>query len=226
MPWDARVRDAAESLEATGYALLSDFDGDELLDFSSRSGVVVSDTRSSDLVKDLRPREPEASPRNTLSHRYGTGAFPLHTETAYWRRPARYVFLHCLAPGQGGRPTLVVDVTPRLSDEEARALTGSLWVVGRTRRPFLAPMLEAVSGCLRLRFDPECVSPAEGAAVRASELLDAFLERQPVVPIAWCEGDLLVLDNFRVIHGRGMSDVPDPDRHLQRVLVAGEEVPR
>jgi alpha-ketoglutarate-dependent taurine dioxygenase len=30
----------------------------------------------------------------------------------------------------------------------------------------------------------------------------------------------LIIDNHRVIHGRGESSVPDPDRHLQRVLVA------
>jgi L-asparagine oxygenase len=220
MPLRLDKRTAAEAVNSRGYALFPDVDGTELLELATRLGVPTSDTRSEGIVKDLHPQESQSSPHNTLSARFGTGAFPLHTETAYWRNPARYVLLHCVSPGTGGRPTLLVDVTPNLGDAARDALRDSMWIVGRTRRPFLVNVLESAGSGLRLRFDPECMSPAEKPAERALQLLDAFLATQPAISIGWRHGDLLILDNHRVVHGRGSSETPDPDRHLRRVLVA------
>src|SRR4051794_6145768 len=45
------------------------------------------------IVKELRPVAKHAAQRLTLSATYGLGTFPLHTDTAFWPVPARYVVL-------------------------------------------------------------------------------------------------------------------------------------
>jgi alpha-ketoglutarate-dependent taurine dioxygenase len=58
----------------------------------------------------------------------------------------------------------------------------------------------------------------------AKTLLTAIreqIERSPTISISWLPGDLLLLDNHRMLHSRGESNRPDPDRLLKRILVGG-----
>jgi hypothetical protein len=87
------IDDVFEMLRRDGCALLGDFPSDELLTLARSLGVPKSDTRSADVAQDLVPRTSFASKRNTLSSRYGTAPFPLHTEAAYWSVPPRYLIL-------------------------------------------------------------------------------------------------------------------------------------
>src|SRR5260370_12977058 len=64
---------------------------------------------SGELVRELAPKPPAAAGRGTLSKAYGMGAFPLHTDTAFWPVPARYVVL--LASGDIRRYTSVLTFT-------------------------------------------------------------------------------------------------------------------
>lgn len=202
-----------------GYALLRDFDNSDLLPFAELFGEPKADTRNPAVIRDLRPQLTTTAATNTLSHRYGMGAFPMHTEAAYWREPARYVFLFCVTPGRGRRPTVLLDITPRLSSQEVALLATELWVVGRTRHPFIAPVLDFVRSRPRLRFDLECMKPAQRRS-RSEVLLRRLVESEERVQIEWKRHDLLIIDNFRTLHGRGVADAPDPDRHLRRVLVS------
>lgn len=212
----------SDPIAAHGYTVIEDFDQDQLLAVARLLGIPYGDSRNRTLVRDLHPRASEESPANTLSSRYGTGAFPLHTETAYWRTPARYVLLYCVSPGKGDRPTLLMDLTPKIGPPESADLATELWVVGRMRHPFLAPVLES-AGSPRLRFDPECMRPSRHAT-KTPGILERLLAEDSVVSVEWRRKDLLVIDNYRMLHGRGIGHAPDPDRHLQRVLVQEREV--
>jgi alpha-ketoglutarate-dependent taurine dioxygenase len=49
------------------------------------------------------------------------------------------------------------------------------------------------------------------------------VERSPKISIPWLSGDLLLLDNHRMLHSRGESSRPDPDRLLKRILVGASQ---
>src|SRR5690242_15684363 len=72
-------------------------------------GTPVGETRSPEVLRTIRPQPVCAAPANTLSSRYGMGTFPFHTDTVYWRTPARFIPFHCVNTGSGGRPTLLLD---------------------------------------------------------------------------------------------------------------------
>ena len=42
-----------------------------------------------------------------------------------------------------------------------------------------------------------------------------------VTTVTWCAGDLLIVDNLRLLHGRGEAARADEDRVLARVLIRG-----
>jgi alpha-ketoglutarate-dependent taurine dioxygenase len=45
------------------------------------------------------------------------------------------------------------------------------------------------------------------------------IEASSPVEITWKKGQILIVNNHRVLHARGRSNVADPDRLLKRVLV-------
>ena len=121
------------------------FPEERLLDLSRLLGSPRGDVRDPRIIRVLKPQVSDDAPSNTLSSRYGIGAFPFHTETAYWYRPARFLVLHCSNPGSGTRPTLLVDTrTWRLDDSERRLLANAAWKVS-SKRVFLFSVLEV--GC-------------------------------------------------------------------------------
>jgi hypothetical protein len=63
------------------------------------------------------------------------------------------------------------------------------------------------------------MEPITRSAYQLSRLLDSVLQELDRFEVPWRFDDLLVVDNHRCLHGRGESDVPDPDRQLERILV-------
>jgi len=144
----------------------------------------------------------------------------VHSDTAHWTIPARYVVLHALQVGRGARHTLLVD-TRRLAfgvDDRQSMLCGLVFVdFGRHCFPTTILRRDAAF----FRFDPGCMRPANGEGRRAMALVAAELGRDAAGDVVeWRPGDTLVIDNWRCLHGRVAGDgAPDPDRILLRLLV-------
>jgi alpha-ketoglutarate-dependent taurine dioxygenase len=207
-------------LDTNGFVVIQGYHSDQLLAFAERLGRPSPDARNPSLVRDLFPRPRSESTTNTLSSRYGTGEFPFHTETAYWRSPARYLFLYCVEPGSGDRPTLLLDLAAMSVDDRA-ILARELWVVRYTRQPYLTTVLDQSAKGSLFRYDPACMRPVEERG-QSPVILTRVLNEVRAVRIYWRHAMLLILDNHRLLHGRGAANVADPDRHLRRVLVKKE----
>ena len=189
------------------------------LDLAFALGHPVGDIRDRRILKTISPRAGTAAPVNTLSSRYGFSAFPFHTETAYWRQPARYVLLRCISPGSGARQTLVHDChTWRLSSEERTTLSRAIWKVSAPS-PFLVSILENGSSMFSIRFDLDCMEPATRDCTESRAIVTSLIGSRAPRPISWQENDLLVIDNWRCVHARGPAAQADGDRVLERILV-------
>jgi len=214
--WIAGLREGLAS-DGFGKVFLPDAAPAEIIEIASCFGMPLSDIRGRLLLHEIRPQPREEAAKNTLSARYGDGVFPFHTDAAYWVEPPRYVLLYCVNPGSGKRPTVVSYVPHwRLTSGAQCSLTGEVWEVHRAREPFLSTVLCQKRGLLR--FDEECMRPASGAQ-KAARVVQRAIKASPVGEIAWRQGDLVLLDNWRSLHARGKATRPDRDRRLQRVLV-------
>lgn len=169
------------------------------------------------IVVDIRPIEGQDP------HSYqGSREFSLHTDSCWLKRPPRYAALLCLEPEEeGGGDSLLVDgyqalVSLSRADIDEIAANPCLFLSHRdaaSESSYQAPILTR-SAPYQIRFRRDLMSGALGGAAKkflkvAETLVRRFrLER----------GNVLVVDNFRMLHGReslraGLSS----KRHLLRV---------
>lgn len=208
-------------LGLNGFCYLEAIDGPFVWDLATALGDPTADRRDPQLIRSIRPQDLTEAKENTLSSRYGLGPFPFHTDVAHWTTPARYVLLYCVDPGSGARPTLLSDsVRWNLSRTESRLLCNEVWKTGH-RSPRLCTVGSMADGTVNIRFDPGCMLPLTEGARKTQQIIEAALGRAPQDRIDWRPGDLLVIDNYRVLHARGSTLARDTDRILERILVGG-----
>jgi hypothetical protein len=70
-----------------------------------------------------------------------------------------------------------------------------------------------------LRIDPGCMEPTGADGVEAMKLFGYEKHVRHVVAFEWAIGSVLIIDNWRVLHGRGNAAEADIDRRLLRVYV-------
>jgi hypothetical protein len=69
----------------------------------------IAPGRGRQLVEVIVPRTPDTAFAGSLSRKYGLGSLPLHTDTAHWPLPCRYLLIACASPGPIPTPTLLLD---------------------------------------------------------------------------------------------------------------------
>jgi|HubBroStandDraft_6_1064221.scaffolds.fasta_scaffold561964_1 L-asparagine oxygenase len=173
-------------------------------------------------VQSLRPRHVEEVGMNQYSGHFGFGLFPLHTDLAHWILPPRYFLLRCLVGADGV-------LTNLLHSAHVIGLLGTAALhkaVLRARKRHFA-----CSGLVRalslygedqiFRWDPVFLEPLNR---HAEALRSAMLGRPPNEAINGVrlqdQGDTLIIDNWRMLHGR--SPVPEGGslRSIERIYLA------
>ncbi|UPK28053.1 hypothetical protein [Bradyrhizobium sp. 195] len=208
-------------LESNGFAWARGVHETDLLETVQHLGNVRVDPRSPISVRDIRPQPPSSAKENTLSSRYGTNAFPFHTDSAHWDQPARYLVLFCVDPGEGERATLLQDSRAwQLRDDEIELACRALWRTGHVR-PRLCTLAERSAEGMEVRYDNDCMRPMTREAWELGALVEERINRSEKTHVSWEPECLLVIDNRRMIHARGTSKRPDANRVLKRILIGG-----
>lgn len=210
-------------LESEGFSLTHRVCENDLLDILKPLGNVRVDPRSPEAVRVIRPQPFSSAKENTLSSRYGTAAFPFHTDTAHWAHPAQYLVLFCVNPGEGQRPTLIQDSRNwPLGPAEYELACKALWRTGHLQ-PKLCTLAEPTSSStMAVRYDRDCMRPMTAEARRLEGLLDVWISCASTVEITWEPQSLLVLNNRRMVHARGISKRTDTNRLHKRILIGGD----
>ncbi|PBB52360.1 TauD/TfdA family dioxygenase [Mesorhizobium sp. AA22] len=170
-------------------------------------------------VQQLVPRA--SSTPNTYSGIFGLGRFPFHTDLAHWLRPPPYLMLRCVR-GFDDVPTLLVDGR---SIVEAVTIDIVQRAVVRPRRPQSSEMRllriwETTDTGHLLRWDEVFLKPASLVGEVAFRKIREHLETVVPVPVALVDaGDTLIVDNWRMLHGRPAISAGREDRRLERVYL-------
>ncbi len=158
----------------------------------------------------------EAHPRS-LSARYGLSALPFHVELSHRTTPCRYILLGCIDPGSPSATTMLLDWrTLGFSLEELNLLKEAPVLVRAGRRSFYSTIL--AKGGTFLRYDPGCLEAIDGRGQIALRLVEDRIADAPSDVHHWHQGDILIIDNWRVLHGRSPSD-QGSGRRLARILI-------
>lgn len=176
-------------------------------------------TRSGDSLCDmLLPTEADAAKTQSLSKVYAVGEFPLHIDTAHWLTPCRYVMLACASPGSASRPTLLMD-TRRLplNDHQSSLLHSTPLRVTNGRNSFFSTILSKARPFVR--FDPGCMTGTTPDGAKALAVLAKENWPDHIETVFWRAGMVVVINNWRMLHGRARADRPDGDRKLLRISI-------
>ena len=210
------------ALYANGWAvgcLSSSSTGDvcrELIALASSIGKPVADRRGVAIIDTLRPVTAERARPNSLSARFSVGEFPCHTDMANVPTPCRFIVLACLSPGDGRRPTTLLDPAPlSLTYEDRDLIHTTPFRVVNGRHSFFSTIMRR--GRPFVRFDPGCMQPVTSDGERASKVLGSGDWR--LASVQWERGRVLVIDNWRILHGRGLAMRDDRDRVLLRIYI-------
>jgi hypothetical protein len=165
----------------------------------------------------VRPQTPAEAHPQSLSAKYGLSALPFHTELSHRLNPCHYVILGCIEPGTSKVSTRLLDWRKfNFTQEEYDLLESAPILVRSGRRSFYSTLLP--TNHTFLRFDPGCIEAVDKRGQTAIALVENRIVEGSAIDHYWSQGDILIIDNWRILHGREAS-ATNSKRCLARVLV-------
>lgn len=174
--------------------------------------------RGGQAIERLRPVPEARAHPQSLSHKYGLGAFPLHNDTAHYSTPCRFIVMGCEEPGDISPPTVLLDThVLTLDEDETHALHSASFFIKNGRKSFYSSIKSKDRPFFR--FDPGCMHPVSVDGEKAMNALRAERHAENLIQIEWAKNCIVIIDNWRMLHGRGNHEHADPRRSLLRITV-------
>lgn len=217
-----------DDLKRDGFVLLTNFPPQATtLEVASALGKVVDiqallpDSRIP-TVQTLQPRDAGTVADNQYSGIHGLGAFPLHTDLAHWTIPPRYFILRCIVPAE----EVCTFVLPweKISPALGAIHMNKAVFATRKRQTGNSGLVCAMSrheGQTIRRWDSMFLSPVNQSARDLDALLreESWTRSSERIPLRRT-GDMILIDNWRVLHGRDSVPAFSKGRLLERVYLS------
>lgn len=167
------------------------------------------------LIQTLTPRLKENESDNTYSGNFGVNEFPFHTDLAHWYVPPRYLFLRSVVPA--------ADVETKLIDSKEICDGIDACVLNRAHfKP--RKKLDRTANLIKIkqdgmfRWDSIFIEPANSAAKDLRREIEVSLNNAKYISLYLAmKGDCLLIDNWRMLHGRSVVSAKSMDRIIERV---------
>jgi L-asparagine oxygenase len=173
-------------------------------------------------VQLLRPKGKDEAGRNQYSGNFGFGTFPFHSDLAHWAIPPRYLLLRCIV-GSDDVFTHVLPWTRMVGSLGAPALRKAVFAT-RKRKAGSSGLVRALSRYHQaevFRWDPIFLSPLNDQARTLARLMrDAARDSIITNVLLREQGDTLLIDNWRMLHGRGEVKPQSRNRRVERVYLS------
>jgi hypothetical protein len=175
--------------------------------------------RAGKKIEPLIPQTPASANAKSLSVVHGLGSFPMHTDGAHRLQPPRFVVLVCASPGVSSVPTTLVRFRElQVTASERARLEVTPFLVRNGRQSFYSTICSPSRTFIR--FDAGCMIPQGSEGEASAKLITHRANEIGFTLVHWRTGDVLVIDNWNVLHGRGLGAAEaSDDRKLLRVSV-------
>ncbi len=175
-------------------------------------------------VQPLKPHQAYEVGKNRYSGNYGLFSFPLHTDLAHWAVPPRYFVLRCIV----GSQDVFSEILASAFVVEQLGMATLQKAVLRIRRPqlgrsSLARALSNHMGTTIFRWDSVFLKPVnDRAAILGSFMQNIRLNSGNSIRniLLKSPGDTLMIDNWRMLHGRSAVSAQSTHRHVERVYLS------
>ncbi len=208
-------------VEANGYALLRGHRASDVSLAAFRDFGAIASLPGLRPIQEITPKLQVESTPNTYSGQYGYDRFPKHTDLAHWQSPPRYLALRCRVGFE--------EVTTELIDgRRLEHIIGKeilFRALVRSRRPVRGKirrmrLLSRVANHSVLRWDETYLKPLCTAGQEGIAAMRLTIPLTPPICVALRDpGDTLVIDNWRMLHGRSPLGVGHAGRVLERAYL-------
>lgn len=166
-------------------------------------------------IQRLRQHSKGSSRPNTLSSRYGLGAFPIHSDFALSEVPPKFIIL--AAPRPRFADTLLFEPAELIQVFGLDWLKRSLYLL-RCRNSKYCRLLTLTDGKFIFRYNKEIMVPQNNEAREVSEYIDKGMKL--LCRINWIDHRVAIINNWNLWHARDLSHSTE-FRSLFRVAVWG-----
>lgn len=149
------------------------------------------------------------TPRNWLSYGRESYDLPLHTDYPDYEVPPRFVLLKCHTVGKFPIETIFYDVGKEaLTHPELQTLLNEPWLTtGGIEKSRVIRLLEVDSnnGVPLLRYASNVMRPFFPTSSSGRRILTEIVNATCPIRIVLLPGDIVLWDNWRVLHGRQIA---------------------
>jgi L-asparagine oxygenase len=207
-------------LSTYGFTIFRISSNISTLEIARSIGTIVQIPGTS-LVQKLHVRDRSEAGLNVYSGNFGRSEFPLHSDFSHLLIPPRYILLRALVPAAVSTYVIRSDkLTVRLS---TNTLQRALFIPRKRIRGKLSLLraLQKVDGQSLFRWDPLFLNPANQEAEVIKDLFNCSREWAPIDEFYLRSRDeVLLIDNWNCLHGRGSVLPESAERILERVYLS------
>jgi len=168
----------------------------------------------------LSPNTGEDAIKGTLSNRFGLSEFPLHSDTAFWSQPSRYIVMGMIK--ESSCDTQLIswnEIFSVLSPQAKNYAKNASYIIDTIDEKKYTSLFFSNNGERGLRFDPCCMKPANKAARKFHDEMLMIQQNLKPKKIIWSGKKAIVIDNWQYLHGRSIVSAHDKKRKLLRIYI-------
>ncbi|MBP6056662.1 MAG: TauD/TfdA family dioxygenase [Candidatus Fonsibacter sp.] len=190
----------------------------ELISIASEIGNIIKHPNGQDVFL-LKPKSENESLLGTFSNKHGLLDFPLHTDTAFYKNPVRFILMH--SANSNSCDTTILrksDFWDQLTYAEKKIAERAIYVVKTNRERFYTSFIFKENKEYGIKYDPSCMIPFNKFAKDFDQIFHAVISKIETKNIKWTEGKTLIIDNWKTLHGRKSAE-KDITRILKRIYI-------
>lgn len=207
------------SLKDNGWIEFNSGSSDnELISIASQVGEILKHPNGQS-VFNLKPRIENKSVKGTFSDKHGLGNFPFHTDTAFLKKPARFVLMHTIEPSNCSTTIISKDTFwDLLGQADKSNAERAVYRVRTNREMFYTSFIFRENNIEGIKYDPACMLPFNKFAKEFDRAFQDILKNIEPKNVKWTGNKTVLIDNWKSLHGRG-SAKNDIKRVLKRIYI-------
>lgn len=174
-------------------------------------------------IQSLKPRNKSADLRNQYSGYFGLECFPFHTDLAHWHYPPRYILLRCVK-GTSSVATTMISTSALFSKLGLDIFKKAVVIPRKTNASGITCALPVIfndRNLLGVRWDSLFLVSINNASKKIHKFMTSDSIGEIDIKYEYLQepGDTLIIDNWKMLHGRTSVDKNSLDRIIERAYL-------
>jgi alpha-ketoglutarate-dependent taurine dioxygenase len=208
-----------DKLEKNGWVEFENISTErDLFEVANKFGKIVCHPNG-ELIGILKPNDGVKAIKGTFSNIHGFSVFPLHTDTAFWIKPVRYLLLSSIYSSSCSTFFISLEtILNHFSNTELEQFKRAIFKVKTIHEQYYSTLFFNHNGITGIKYDPSCMFPVNSNAKRFIGKLEQVMINIPIEKIKWTGNNAVIIDNWKMLNGREAA-LRSEKRELRRIYI-------